>query len=122
MAIMFTAMLILEYKQNCKADILRKKVDFARHQHDRTDKVGLQPWTAVSPFLQPYLIGFCRVGISQSQFFYVVYQPCSFACILVIVLADKVSSRSYVSLQHYYIVCGPLLILRMLILYFLNIF
>ena len=24
-----------EYNQNCKADILRKKVDFARHQHDR---------------------------------------------------------------------------------------
>ena len=24
-----------EYKQNCKADILRKKVDFARHQHDK---------------------------------------------------------------------------------------
>ena len=24
-----------EYKQNCKADILRKKVNFARHQHDR---------------------------------------------------------------------------------------
>ena len=25
----------IDYKQNCKADILRKKVDFARHQHDR---------------------------------------------------------------------------------------
>ena len=36
------------------------------------------------------------------NFFYVVYQPCSFACILVIFLADKVSCRSYVSLQHYH--------------------
>ena len=44
------------------------------------------------PGLQPYFIGFCRVGVPQSQLFYVVYQPCSFACILVIFLADKVSS------------------------------
>ena len=53
------------------------------------------------PRLQSYFIGFFRVGVSQSQLFYVVYQPCGFACILVIFLADKDSSRSYVSLQHY---------------------
>ena len=40
------------FKQNWKANILRKKVDFARQRLDtnttETDKVGLRPWTAVS--------------------------------------------------------------------------
>ena len=54
--------------------ILSKKLTLRDTNMTETEKVGLQPWTAVLPFfwLQPYFIGFCRVGVSQSQFFYVV--------------------------------------------------
>ena len=39
-------------KQNCKFDILRKKMTLRDTNTTETDKVGLQPWTAVSPFLE----------------------------------------------------------------------
>ena len=53
--------------------------------------------STVSTLLYRFLSCWCL----KKSTFYVVYQPCSFACILVIFLADKVSSTSYVGLQHY---------------------
>ena len=59
------------------------------------------------PRLQPYFIGFCRVGVSQSKLFYVVKSTVQFVVCLFIFLADLVFCRSYVYLSSI-IVRGPL--------------
>ena len=63
------------------------------------------------PWLQPYFISFCPVGVSQSQLFYLVYQSCSFSCIQVFWLIRSLADPTLVSSI---IVGGPLLILCVL--------
>ena len=47
-----------------------------QHRADKT-----QPGGNSCSWLQPYLIGFCRVGVSQSQLFYVVRSAFTVYCI-----------------------------------------
>ena len=55
----FISFIFRKYKQNCKADILHKKLTLRDTNTTETDKVGLQPWTVVATLLYRFQPCWC---------------------------------------------------------------